>query len=126
MKKIALILLAICILSASALAAPIDLSSLSFNELVALHNEVFAAIMQCDEFKEVKVPAGEYRIGTDIPAGEYTLTTDEIIALITVNEYENMSTIGQGDRVGRIVLKDGDIVSITGSMIFAPYTGLGF
>lgn len=128
MKKILTLLLIIIALSGSlvAYASPVDLSSLSFADLIALHSEVFAAIIQHDDFKEVKVPAGEYRVGTDIPAGEYKLTTDAVMAMVIVNDYESMYTLTNSEGVGRFVVKDGDTLSVSGSVIFAPYVGLGF
>jgi len=53
--------------------ADVDLSGMSFDELVALKSHIDLALMSSDEWQEVSVPAGLYRIGEDIPAGKWTI-----------------------------------------------------
>jgi hypothetical protein len=129
------LLLAIMLIPFAVHASSIDLSTLSFSELVALQNEVFAAIVNHEEFKEVKVPIGVYRVGTDIPAGEYSLKPGDSYAAITLStnddfsDYSSMISIASIDEegIGRIVLKDGQFVNVEyGSIIFARFVGLGF
>ena len=51
----------------------LDLSSMSFDELVALKDKINLAIWNSQEWQEVKVPAGLYKVGEDIPAGKWTV-----------------------------------------------------
>lgn len=53
--------------------ADVDLSSMSFEDLIALKEQINLAIWNCQEWKEVRVPAGTYLIGKDIPAGKWTI-----------------------------------------------------
>lgn len=53
--------------------ADVDLSGMSFDELVALRNQIDQAIWASDGWQEVSVPAGVYHIGEDIPAGKWTI-----------------------------------------------------
>ena len=76
MKK-ALALLAALVLIASAAAAEVDLSGMSFDELVELAHQVDQAIWASDGWQEVTVPPGTYKVGEDIPAGKWTLSVTE-------------------------------------------------
>lgn len=78
--------------------------------------------------KNVEVPVGEYIVGTDIPAGTYTLASDSnVMSAITVNDYEQHYSINSDEKVGRIVLEEGDIVNIQyGGMLFSTYVGLNW
>lgn len=71
MKKIALLVFAL-ILSASALAE-IDLSGMTYDELVALKDQINLAIWNSEEWQEVTVPQGRWIVGEDIPAGKWTV-----------------------------------------------------
>ena len=96
MKKLLIILAALLILSAAALAdtpaagfdalhklmgdrenpmeqTAFDLSALSFDELAALSAQCQAEMMTRDEWQEVTVPQGNYRVGVDIPAGKWVV-----------------------------------------------------
>lgn len=79
---------------------------------------------------EVVVPMGEYIVGEDIPAGTYTLTPYDTLTDIEV--YSNDKRVHNHcltskDKIGKLQLLDGQIVKIKyGSMVFAPYNGLGF
>lgn len=53
--------------------ADFDLSGLSFDELVALKDQINLAIWNSEEWQEVEVPQGIWEVGADIPAGKYTI-----------------------------------------------------
>ena len=53
--------------------AEVDLSGMSFDELVALRDQVDLAIWNSQEWQEVEVPQGLYKVGTDIPVGKWTI-----------------------------------------------------
>ena len=137
-KSILLIVSFILLLSPIALAETpqIDLSSPSYSSLVALKIAVEQEIMARPETKEVTVPIGIYEIGVHIPAGEYTLGTTDYASYITFNRSDDFDdydsrvssdSIYENETIGRIVLVEGNFVKIeVGSMIFKPFTGLGF
>ena len=54
-------------------AEDIDLSGLSYDELVALKNRINLAMWQSEEWQEVTVPQGVWVVGEDIPAGHWTV-----------------------------------------------------
>lgn len=129
MKKLAVALVLVLGLIPAFALADTDLSSMTFDELVALNSALLSEIMSRDEFKEVTVPAGDYVIGQDIPAGTYSLSlpSGSLASMITVNSIEKFHSLTGSQGVGKIELKDGDDISITaGPIVFAPYIGLGF
>ena len=72
MKKLALFLLVFTLMIAPALAE-VDLSGMSYDELVALKDQINLAIWQSDTWQEVEVPQGIWIVGEDIPAGKWTI-----------------------------------------------------
>lgn len=83
------------------------------------------------EQKEVTVPAGKYTIGSDVPAGTYTLNTTGYISMVTIwnasGGLVTMHTLSEQAPVGKIELKDGQVIEINGSaVVFKTYSGLGF
>lgn len=126
MKKLIAMLVLVLLLPISTQAMAIDLSSMSYDELVTLHKETFKAIMALPEFKEVDVPSGSYMVGEHIPAGEYKITTKISMASVTINEYEQLFVVTPDMPVGRLILKNGDKVAISTGVVFSPYVGLGF
>ena len=78
MKLLLVVLLvALTVLPVSALADPIDISGLSFDELVELQERINLALWDADEWQEVTVPPGIYEIGKDIPAGVWNIKAAE-------------------------------------------------
>ncbi|MDI9521630.1 MAG: hypothetical protein QM308_10840 [Bacillota bacterium] len=81
MKKTVSLILAVVMLACFAFTASyaegIDLSSLSYEELIALQSKITLEIMSRPDFKTVKVPPGAYKVGVDIPAGKWTITASE-------------------------------------------------
>lgn len=73
MKKFLILLTTLCLLPALVLAAEIDLSGMSFDELVALRDQINLAIWESAEWEEVTVPQGVWKVGVDIPAGHWTI-----------------------------------------------------
>lgn len=73
MKKLAALFLAIVLSAGFALAEGIDLSGMSYDELVALKDRINLAMWQSDEWQEVTVPQGVWKVGEDIPAGHWTV-----------------------------------------------------
>lgn len=54
-------------------AETFDLSGMSYDELVALKNQINLAMWGCQEWQEVTVPQGVWKVGEDIPAGHWTV-----------------------------------------------------
>ena len=73
MKKfLALFLVSIFLFSWA--AADVDLSGMSFEDLVSLRDRLNLAIWNSQEWQEVEVPIGAWKVGEDIPAGHWTIT----------------------------------------------------
>lgn len=73
MKKLIAVALMFCLLIPAAVAEDIDLSKLSFDELVVLRNKCQTEMMKRDTWQEVTVPQGLWEVGKDIPAGTWTI-----------------------------------------------------
>lgn len=159
MKKIYALILAVVLILAIPTVAfatsgklDIDLSKLSYDELVELKDQINLAIWQSEEWEEVEVPHGIWLVGTDIPEGKWTVTVsencnlrfdigrelDETGAALKSTDHwwrlksSSRRTFDPASDVESITveLQKGTYVSIDeGSVIFTPYSGkpsLGF
>ena len=147
MKKLIVPLILSLILSLSisvSASAQVDLSSMSYDDLVALSKDVGRVIMQHDDFDSVSVPRGIWEVGSDIPAGTWILTSsDGGYVNITygttlepggnsMNQFErgNTSQDLEDSESWRVVAKDGCYFEIRyGDVTFTSdtgSTGLGF
>lgn len=154
MKKILIALLLLSLLLPAALAEDIDLSGLTYDQLVALKDRINKAMWECDEWQEVTVPAGVWKIGEDIPAGHWTMKVAPGSRWVSVHVGDTLNDTGKGiaflaDRYWGESVKpegsdlstielteldfeflDGDYLVIEeGDLVFTPYTGkqsLGF
>ena len=72
MKKLIIVFLSVCMAISCAYSESIDLSGLSYDELVALKDRIDLAIWNSQEWQEVEVPQGLYVVGKDIPSGTWT------------------------------------------------------
>ena len=73
MKKIAALVLVILVLCPAALADPVDLKSLTFEELMQLRDQCQMEMMKRDDWQVVTVPQGLWEVGVHIPAGTWLL-----------------------------------------------------
>lgn len=73
-KLIAIIMALVLIVPAAALGDLPDISGLSFDELVELKNNIQLAMWNCEEWQEVRVPAGVWKVGEDIPVGHWAIS----------------------------------------------------
>lgn len=149
MKKLALILAVLLVVSVPSFAEDIDLSALSFSQLAALRDRCQAEMMKRDEWQEVTVPVGVYLVGEDIPAGHWSFRQDTSVkALLYVGiSYGDIltadgrvdafkSTIYHGITFSEarptadLILEEGYYLQVSsGPVIVTPYTGkpdLGF
>lgn len=72
MKKLVALFLLLIVLPIIVLA-DVDLSVMSFEELINLRDRINLAIWQSDNWQEVTVPQGVWQVGVDIPAGHWTI-----------------------------------------------------
>lgn len=73
MKKLLLVVLAVLLLTVPAMAETIDLESMTWAQLKVLYSKIGLELWSREETQEVVVPAGIYKIGTDIPAGKWAI-----------------------------------------------------
>lgn len=153
MKKLFSLFLAALLFYSSAAADPVDLSGMSFDELVALRDQLNLAIWNSQEWREVTVPAGVWIVGQDIPAGHWSIRVAAKKDFFYVSCFDALNEIEQRPASGArlvqqkiaspgysafgeinpesadLILEDGWFFKCGGSVIFTPYTGkpdLGF
>lgn len=115
MKRFIVVLLAVLLISGSALAEEIDFSGMSLSELLALHEKLDAAIQE--EFDCALDPSsmyqGVYVVGKDIEAGNYLFTsiskTFFMCHLYEDVEHKQAHDGGQHETITQI----GDTLSLT-------------
>lgn len=150
-KVVAIIFIVLLSLPLLSLAEVPDISNLTFDELVALKEQLNLAIWNSQEWQEVTVPAGIWTIGEDIPAGYWTVTPKDAIASFwygdKLNEAKTDAGYGWDYNTGVAVtlngkvnkdgswkypdeqhqisidMKEGMYVKLKCSYIFTPYIG---
>ena len=143
MKKIILFLALAMLLPTFALA-DVDLTGMSYDELVSLSKQVGIAIMHSDEFDSVTVPKGIWEVGVDIPEGNWIITPANQMCMIvygkSIDESGNdMSQYDSGNSGSdlynsndswRLTAKAGNYICVKiGPAVFTSdtgSTGLGF
>lgn len=154
MKKILAFFLAFALVASigAAAFAEVDLSGMSYDELVALKDQINLAIWNSAEWQEVTVPYGAWIVGEDIPAGKWTITAgdgcsfsfkigtmlnsmgtelegDYYYQWLTSKTYRRYDPADDVDQI-TVDLRNGQIVFFEeGSVVFTPYAGkpgLGF
>lgn len=135
MKKLVLILCVLLLSLAPAVAsAEADLASMTFDQLVALRQEIDLLLFGSDQYKDVSVPQGVYIVGVDIPAGTYSFSSTEFAAIeifsdesCSIQSYVAVYSVSADNPVAKFELKDGYAVEIQyAPILFTTYTGLGF
>lgn len=137
-KLLSVILIAVLILPAIALAE-VDLSGMSYADLLALRSQVDRELVTRKEWKEVTVPAGEWTVGEDIPEGSYSIKdvdgkyTNVFVWGRAKEDYESgggllvNSNVGyNGSSIGKVQLRKGNILVVSDPVILAPAQSLGF
>lgn len=140
MKKLLAMLLVICMPVVS--MAAVDLSGMTFDELIALREQLNIAIWNSQEWKSVDVPTGVWIVGDDIPAGHWTVTNTEgghiqVFYCQKIKPAEKKPdhdgpahtiVLGKNESVD-YEMEDGWFFICEGTATFTPYTGkpdLGF
>ena len=153
MKRLFILILAAMILAGSAAADGVDLSSMSYDELVALREQLNLAIWNCQEWQDVTVPAGIWVVGQDIPAGHWSIRVAGDCDIILVSYFDRLDDTGLSVGAGSylfnqtiatpglsgfgeinaetvdINMQEGWYFKNDGAVIFTPYAGkpdLGF
>ncbi len=128
--------------------AQIDLTGMSYEELVALKDKINLAMWNSEEWQEVTVPQGAWVVGEDIPVGHWTISAAEGVYsyVVVCNKLDNTKKSYDYDggyssecvvsQSCSIYDKNDDIESIDydlsdwkyviikdGSVVFTPYEG---
>lgn len=138
MKKLLIVLTVLALLCPVVIAENIDLSGMSFEELIDLRAAVDAAIWASDGWQEVDVPGGVYVIGEDIPAGRWSVASKSAIASFTLYpqksdytektyNYLVLQMLSEGESY-TLECSEGNCLELSTSVTFTPFTGasLGF
>lgn len=157
MKKFLSVLLVLTMamsMTTPAAASGVDLSQMTFDELVALREQLNLAIWNSAEWQEVTVPQGIWEVGKDIPAGRWSVRVSAKREFVIITCFSKLDEYGldpdfsdyvtikeicsenynpfDGTSVATNVildLQDGLYVKCSGDVVFSPYTGkpdLGF
>ena len=152
MRKLISLLLVVCVSLIPVLSFAddsIDLSGMSFSELVELQRRVTMAMWKTTEWQEVTVPTGLYQIGVEIPAGKWTITVLPQAYMETVEVGTNLDESGNAiawrgkesqylygvdswayneskTSSWTVNLADGMYISLSSTMVFTPYAGPSF
>ena len=73
-KLISIILTLIMLVPAVSLADLPDISNLTYEELVQLKDKINIAMWNCEEWQEVTVPIGVWKVGEDIPIAHWSIS----------------------------------------------------
>lgn len=95
MKKLVALVLVLLSFTSTANALDIDLSGLSLAELIELQQRVTMAMWETEEWQEVEVPVGVYKIGEDIPEGHWTISATRVQSLITLTLAKKLDSTGR-------------------------------
>lgn len=153
MKKL-LAASALCLALCAPAIAEVDLSGMSYAELVSLKDQINLAMWQCQEWQEVTVPQGVWVVGEDIPAGHWSVSpvdgawatisygsklsengrsldrSNDRFSEILVNPSSRIFREGQDATMIDFEAKTGAYIIIeNGDVVFTPYAGkpsLGF
>ena len=132
-RVLVLLLVLLSLVSIASAEVAVDIATMTTEELVNLRNTVNAELAARNfKEKEVTVPVGRYTVGADIPVGVYTITRSgeyfsSIRTYTASGQYDLGFQVANGEPVGKLELSEGQTVEILyESVVFKPYTGLGF
>lgn len=130
-KVLSIIVLIAIVLTVSVSIADVDISGLSYEELVALQKNITKEIMSRPEWKEVEVPSGQYTTGIDVPVGEYSIRPKNANDTVYFRYYpkngeDHYNYYRITDKMGKFNFFEGMRFYIEGTAIFAPPISLGF
>lgn len=128
--------------------AQIDLTGMSYEELVALKDKINLAMWNSEEWQEVTVPQGVWVVGEDIPVGHWTISAADgayamVCACNKLDETQKSADYSGGYVIEHLMSKSNPsfnensdieyedfeltdweyIVVDYGSVVFTPYEG---
>jgi len=136
MKKLVALILAVLLLTGCALAEDwqAKLADYSLEELQEMAAAYDAEIIRRTK-ESFEVPTGTYIVGEDLPAGTYSVDYvnnagilglyDSQRALDTDDPYF-FEIVSKTERIGKVTLKAGDILTVDATVSFSLYKGLGW
>ena len=136
MKKLVALILAALLLTGCALAEDwqAKLAEYSLEELQEMAAAYDAEIIRRTK-ESFEVPTGTYIVGEDLPAGTYSVDYvnnagilglyDSQRALDTDDPYF-FEIVSKTERIGKVTLKAGDILTVDATVSFSLYKGLGW
>ena len=128
MKRV-LIALTACVFLFSVVAVNAEsLSGKTDQELMDLYLQIQSELLSRSASYSISLSAGKYKVGVDIPAGLYRAECSGAYSSSTLKLYESeeskfpadtyiMAELYQSPVIGKLDLAEGNIVSITGSVI---------
>ena len=107
---------------------PAVFSPVTGHDLAAVREYVIAELKSRPEWKETKIPAGEWAVGTDLPAGTYAFrhtdtrysTTIRFTHMAGHSKKEASFLILAGEEVGKAELPDSTVLRLDNPVILAP------
>lgn len=137
MRKILVLLvvvLIVALLLGTVAMGEIDLSGMSYDELVELRGRIDKAIVDNGEYKEVNLPQGTYTFGEDIPAGKWTFTHvgDKHDVELHIKYIDEKKYSGDYFRLGtdeacNVEFVDGDTIAVEWDAVtIKPFKGIEF
>lgn len=110
----------------------IDLSNMTYDELISLQQQISTAIWKSNGWQEVLVPVGIYKVGEDIPAGKWTIkrSADEYTYFRVGQKFENGEVKSYAfttdlETEANLILTEGTYIEVSGyPVIFTPYISL--
>lgn len=125
MKKIVAIIL-IIVAIATVAYADVNLSSMSFDDLIKLKTELTDEIMSRPEWKEIEISAGSYTIGEDFLEGTFKVVPKN--TFMSVSIYDGARLLDTytlyGENIGKLYLAYGWTLETDSTIILTPYTGI--
>ena len=136
-KRLLAGMMAGALLLGGAASADVDLSGMSYDELVALHDAVVSAIAESDGAVSFRAEPGDYIVGVDIPAGKYSVKQPEDAGFSVFHIYDEKGKSLKteyfepdnkpGKMLGQVLLEDGYRLELEyGAFLFAPSAGITF
>ena len=136
MKRLSALILILCLFSVPAFAEGIDLSAMTFEQLIALQQQINNEIMTRPESQGITLQTGIYRVGEDIPAGVYSITLADsrdtcfvgVWGYAVDDHLTNGGMLYSGllrpsaESIGRIELRSGCVLEI-GNPVILRYAG---
>lgn len=144
MKRLAFVFALLMAFIPAIVMADVDLSGMSYDELVTLSKQVGMAIMQSEDFDSVTVPKGVWEVGVDIPEGTWIITPANQMCIIVYGKSiddtgNDMNQFASGNSSAdlynsndswKITAKSGNYICVKiGPAVFTTdtgSTGLGF